>query len=340
MPATNDTPVAPARKPPAHAILVGQGPVVCGTDFTPNAASACTVAALLAVRAGAPLTLVHALPEPVAGDPIPAEALIEAASQALHEEAMRVQAETGVAVREALCRGAADEALIDTAGDQGARLIVVSSLGGKPAERWQLGSVTEATAQHSGVPTLVVRKPEGLLAWASQGHALRVTVAMDLTDSSRVALQWLADQRQLGAVDVEIAHVSWTPDERWLLAGEKLQPEAERAEVERMIRQDLRAIATDVLGARQETHVHVEVGPGWTPERLARMADDEHADLVVVGRHVGGRGRVAWHRSISRGVLYHSGRSVVCVPSTYPMQTRRPRRAARAGAHRAVIATG
>jgi nucleotide-binding universal stress UspA family protein len=119
--------------------------------------------------------------------------------------------------------------------------------------------------------------------------------------------------------------VYWPPDQfhRLGLTGVRAyvgpQPEVEQA-----LRAQLSVRLADVFGA---TTVPVLIQPsiGRVADRLARLATEEEADLLVVGsRHRTPLERVM-EGSVSGGVLHAAHVSVTCVPAAEHPATTRPR---------------
>jgi nucleotide-binding universal stress UspA family protein len=288
--------------------------VLCGTDFSTPAADAATVAALLAAKLQERLTLVHVVEVAVAalapGGPL--HTMYAPLPEHLEREAERLR-ELKAEVSAQVVVGVPDEVLVRIAEAEQARLIVLASLGRRAPLRWLLGSVAERTAQTAPVPVLVVRGSAAFQAWLGGDRPLRVMIGVDLSESARIALEWAAELRRLGACDFTVAHIAWPlgEQERRGIPGpvrlDRLHPEVEQALV-----RDVTTFMGESLGGP----ARVVVGPGLgRPDlHLAKLAASEQADLLVVGSHQRvGLSRV-WHGSVSRGALLNAAMSVACVP--------------------------
>lgn len=290
--------------------------IVCGTDFSKNAAQAAEAAATFARLLREPLTLVHVADE-AARTQLPTEireSLSTFSQQCLTDEGHRLEA-GGVEVREVFREGAPDEVLMDFANQPKTRLVVLSSLGRGAPAGWILGSVVERVAQTSPVPTLIVRSSEPFKAWAAGKRSLRVFVGADFSVPSDAALRWVAWLRKLGPCDVTIANLDQSlvdPDSKAELSplASKMLAKTEAVQV-RCFRERVR----EVLGPRR-VHVRIEKGWGRSDAHLLQLATEERADLIVVGTHQHqGPGRFG-SPSTSRGVLHYAQMSVACVPAT------------------------
>lgn len=288
---------------PATAGTTAAAAVLCGTDFSPAAEAAAGVAATLARRLEAPLQLLHAETHVAA----------PAVTERLEREAARLRT-TGGTVQAELARGLADEQLVVRAQPGRCRLLVVGALGGRTAGRWVLGSVAERAAERAAVPTLVIRSPETLAAWLRGERPLRVFVAFDFSRSAEAALAWVRELRELGPCAVVTGFVFWPPEQRTRLGGTgPLTLEGGSAEVLAMIQRDVRTRAAEVLGSG-DFEVRAEANWGRQDVRLAELAYECGADLIVTGSHQYHGFERLWHGSVSRGLLHHAAMNVAVVP--------------------------
>lgn len=289
--------------------------IICGTDFSVHAAEAANVAAAFSRLFDSKVTLVHAI-EPaeaaflkkrLAGD------LREEIADKLAGEAARLRV-TGARVAEELIEGAAPAVLAEAARKAKAQLIVVSSLGQVAPRQWLVGSVAERTAQLATVPTLVVRQPKPLLAWASGKRKLRVFLGYDFSLSADAALHWVARLLERRPFALTAACVAWLPGEtRRLGMGGEGTSEASASEIRELIERDLRVRCAEVLGKRK---VDIRVSSSWggEQEQLLREAAEHRADLIVVGTNQKRGMDRFWLGSVSRHILHHATANVACVP--------------------------
>jgi nucleotide-binding universal stress UspA family protein len=289
--------------------------IVCGTDFSPNAAHAADAAGALAAAFGVPLDLVHVADGFWRELSERAQApLLEEVGGRLHTEAERMR-QRGAAVQEKILHGVPDHALVSHAEQSGARLLVVSSTGRRAPARWLLGSVAERTVQTSPMPVLVVRDASPFVAWAEGKRRLRLMAAVDFSKSADAAIRWIAELRAVGPCDVIIAYSSWPPAERRRLGtgvrGTVLENDPE---IDTVLRHDLERKA-DLLPGEGEVRVRVESTLGPVSRHLVGMAAEEGVDLLVTGTHQREGTAQLWYGSVSRGVLHGAPMSVACVPS-------------------------
>lgn len=182
--------------------------MVCGTDFSENAAHATRAAASIARCLNEPLELVHVVPD-LAITGLPALVMFYAPLQELlAAQAERLTREFSIVIHPIVLEGPA-ERLVDFARNAKERLIVVSSLGARKQESWRLGSVAESVLQRSDIPVLVVREAASIEQWAGSKRALRILLGVDLGGSARPALRWVEALRQIRPSDVRVVQVAW-----------------------------------------------------------------------------------------------------------------------------------
>ncbi|MBL9168053.1 MAG: universal stress protein [Verrucomicrobiales bacterium] len=295
---------------------IGKPTILCGTDFSIQAAEATQVAAALAKRIGSRLFLVHAIDDSGLSSSYPdiLQTLSQRGRERLDQERVRLQP-TGCELVDEIVVGSAARALTTLAEREQASLVVVSSLGQIAPSRLLVGSVAERTAETAAVPTLVVRRSADLLNWAGGQTTLRVMVAIDFSESSLTALQWVKELSELAKCTVIAAHVNWPPEEaeRLGLSGSMSLTENPPL-VRQVLERDLGERVSEVFG---DLPVTLRVIPGWgrTDHHLLELAHDEKIDLLVVGSHQRqGLSRLRLG-SVSRGILHHAPMNVAIVPT-------------------------
>ena len=292
--------------------------LVVGTDFSENARAAGITAAALARRWNDTLALAHVLDESMS-QRLPEEVretLAASTNDRLHSEAEQLSSD-GVKVEEHMLSGAPEQALADLATQSDARLVIVSSVGHRPGE-WLLGSVAERTAEVSPVPTLVVRSAGPFEAWARGERPLKIFIAVDFTDASDRAVQWVKNLIAAGPCEIVLGYVDWPLGEEprlWL--GWTPLPSHEAPEVQTILKRELRDRAVTLL-AKTDVRVRSDPSIGRPDVRLIEIAREEEADLIVTGTHQRRGVTRLWHPSISRALLRCAPMSVLCVPVVSP----------------------
>jgi nucleotide-binding universal stress UspA family protein len=304
------------RGPYRHFMKTNKMRIVCGTDFSVHAAQASTVAALLAARLNETLILMHAV-EGAGLDPVAPEvrdAQVARAQDKLHREAERLR-KLGPTVREELCSGSPSERLVEAGQTSTTRLMIVSSLGRIAPSRFLVGSVAERTAEHSPIPTLIVRDSAPFEAWARGERPLRILAGYDFSPSSDAALDWIGELQRIGPCEVTVAYVAWPPREGGRLGLGETESRAELSpEIQKYLERDLKEKVILRLG---EKNVGIRVAASWgRPDpHLIQLASETQADLIVVGTHQRQGLSRYWLGSVSRAILHHAPASVAVVPA-------------------------
>lgn len=287
--------------------------IICGTDFSEHAREAGTLAAALAAKLKATLSLAHVFD--TSHYEVPSKEIMhylrESRETRLKREAERLR-RSGANVTEQLLRGSPALSLARAAEHSGADLIVVSSLGQAAPKGPFVGSVAERTAQNAAVPTLVVREAKSLAAWARGKHTLNVFIGYDFGDSGDAALRWSTFLTQIGPCKINVVYVAWPPDAamRWGIGDDQLALYYP-AKLEKLLQRDLREKCQQILG-NAKLRLQVAASLGRPDAQLMRIASSEKADLILVGTNQ--RRGLARLGSISRSVLHHASMSVACVP--------------------------
>lgn len=263
-----------------------------GSEMSERAAG---MAVSVARRLGGRLLLLHvpevlgldmawyteAAHDPGAGMVPVAELLAEARSQGeayLARSAAALQAD-GLTVETVLGRDVPSRAIVRTAEETGARMIVMATHGWGGLTRWAFGSVADKVLHTSATPVLLVR--------SGAGHVDPTLDQIMVTlDGSLAALQALEDVRDLAAAPgcrVLLVHVIEEP----LVAPEGARfltaQAAYRSKVERDLDDQVRALAADGIDA----HFDILAGDDVAEAILKRSRGTE-IDLVCLTTH--GRG--------------------------------------------------
>lgn len=286
--------------------------ILCGTDFSEAAGRAVHVAACLAARLQTSLHLVHAAQYAQGEESLLSQHV--AITQLLDRAAERARA-CGAHVRTQIEDGPPDEALLRVAKRDEAELIVVGALGTRLPGVWQLGSHVERLAQHSHVPVLVVRDDQALVSWLTERRPLRIVLGADFSPSSDDAARLVERWRAAAPCQVTAVHLYWPSEEfaRLGLSGVRsyLDPDPD---VTRTLVRDLKQRLAPKDDA-ESFEVVVEPHFGRLGDRLADIAAQRGADLLVVGSQARGLlGRVR-EASVSYWALHNARSSVLCVPA-------------------------
>jgi len=292
-------------------------PILCGTDFSANAAQAATAAAALAGRMGRPLLLMHAADEFNAhGESKQSLArFLRPVRQRLRAEAERLRG-AGAEVEVELRHGSgAVRAIADLAEQRFSPLVVVSAVSKTAFDRWTLGSVSESLAEAAAVPTLIVREAAPFEAWGRGERPLRVLVAVDRTNVSEAPLRWVRELLLSGPCEVTVAYVSRLVEERKRLGLDSMARTETMRDERQLLERELRGKIRGQFG-REPDRIVVEPIMSDPAARFISLAAEVQADVMVVGtRPRRGLDRL-WDLSVSRAIVRHAPMNVVGVPAS------------------------
>jgi nucleotide-binding universal stress UspA family protein len=290
--------------------------IVCGTDFSPAARAAATVAAQLALRAGSSLELLCATGDrDTAAQLADPPGTLDPASRAasMQAEVARVTS-LGAAVQGTLDASLPDRALALRARDAATSLIVLGAVGHRFLERVLLGSVAERVAMESSKPVLVVRDDRAWSEWARSERPLRILVAFDVGASASRALAWVAWLQRCGPLHVTICWVvnPALENQRFGATGEGAGVELLPKTRESLWREFQTLVGAD--GSFPSADLRLEPTLGRVDSALTSLATSLEQDLLVVGSHQRRGFERLWQTSVSRGALRHATMSVAVIP--------------------------
>ncbi|MFI5198273.1 MAG: universal stress protein [Thermoanaerobaculia bacterium] len=237
-------------------------PVLCAVDLTGLAETIVRFAGAFARLTGAPVTLFHARER---GDAADATARLAALDEGF--------AGTGLSVHTESAEGEPADSIVRRAAALGASAIVMGTHGGRGLERLMLGSVAESVLHRAGRPVATLRG-----SWHAEGPIRRIVCGADLEDA--VPLRYAAALARRSSAELVVVHaVKDLPEEgRHGLVPASYGP-ALLEEARRSV--GLVVASLDTPPGRVSTRVV----PGSPSHALVRIAEEESADLLVVGVH-------------------------------------------------------
>ena len=281
--------------------------LLVGVDFTPGSLAAAVRAAELAAQHGARLTLVHATTVPER--PVVPESMQAAADAYLDVLVRRLDGDRdrlatlrtelsahGVEVSQVLVDRFADDALVEAATELHVDLIVTGTSEQSKLRRWLLGSVTESVVRTAPCSVLVARTGD-----PERGFQ-RVVVGTDFSPPADVALERACDLAAPGAeLDVvhcfHLAFPAAAPDQ--LPLGPDPRTLHGQLSADALARGE--ALVAGI--ARPDLTVRFSVRDDTARHGLSDLAEEQHADLVVVVSH--------GHRGLRRAILGSTTEAVV-----------------------------
>lgn len=295
--------------------------ITCGSDFSDHANKVVLAAAALTARRSGMLSLVHVFDTRHYSNP--AKELLahlrdsrQKKLDALADRARR----RGAKVTSLLAEGSPATQLAEFAKKAGSQLLVVSANGQIAPAKWFAGSVTDQVAQASFIPTMVIRNPAAIEAWAYEKRPLNVLVAYDFSASAEAALLWTAALRKVAPCDVAVAYVASAANERarWRVAP-PMSPLYYPSGLKKFLVQELNHKCETVFG-EHAVKICVKADWGRPDSQFLETAGDSRVDLIVVGTSQ--RRGLARLGSISRAVVHYAHTNVACVPA--PMAVEKP----------------
>ncbi len=287
--------------------------IVVGIDFTEATAPALDQGLALALEHGSQLTLVHGSGVSESGMVVYAEGVrngetwtqyvsqrLDEAERGLKHAAERCRG-GGARVRTRLCDGPPEDAVLSTAQDVSADLIVIGTHARKGAERWLQGSVAERIVRGSERAAVLVAMPNTppLPRWQ------RVLVGTDFSENAHRALRFALS---LSAPDahIELMH-AYQPAPRYGLAPP--------ADLDAHARDRLQEHGNQLLAEHGGSGRTLRFGmaDGDPLTVLLSRLDGGEFDVLAVGSH-GRRGvRRLILGSVAENVIREANRSVLIV---------------------------
>ena len=256
--------------------------ILCPTDFSDFSERAYDYGLSLARHYKAELYLLHVVRPVIIGYPeyaIPDSVnefygeLREHAQDQLREFA-KVHAEGDVQAIVAVEEGVITESILDFARENSIDMIVMGTHGRRGFQRLTLGSVTERVLRRAGCPVLAVRRPaHDFVAPGSKGepvHLSKILLCSDFSECSDKALKYglsLATEYQS---ELLLAHVL-----------EHVPPVEQRETENARIIHLLEGKVPEEARSRYKIRPIVRAGKAY--EEIVKLAEEEQADLIVVG---------------------------------------------------------
>lgn len=189
--------------------------IICGTDFSENAAEAVATAAALAEKYHKSLEILHVADQFNAHGDNKTELSrhLRPARERLKQEIAKCSTSFDGVGGEVLHGQFAEDALVEFASEHPADLLVVSAVSKTAFDHWTIGSVSEEISETAPVPTLTVRSAKPFEAWVRGEHKLKVFLAADFSTHSDAALRWVGELRNLGPCEVTVVYVALLSEE-------------------------------------------------------------------------------------------------------------------------------
>ena len=271
--------------------------ILCPIDFSDTSRHAIEHALVLSRWYRAAITALHVYPRlaPIHDLPVPEDQGPDADVPRLREQTSAcfgAAAGVGIGVDVLVDAGAPAARILERASTLPADLIVMGTHGTSGFERLLIGSVTEKVLRKASCPVLTV-PPR--VHGASRLPFTRILCAVDFSESSLAALAAafsLAAQSSAALVVVHALEWPWQEPPRPTFEGLPPAQAAALADFRRYQYTSALARLDSLIPdeARAKSMPTLRVTDGKSHVEILRAADEEHADLIVIG--VRGRGQV------------------------------------------------
>jgi len=257
--------------------------LLVATDFSSTAAAAADWALAIARDCGGRIVLVHALPmygpvnDFIMSPPDLEEHLRGMAVQRLGERAAEL-ADSGIEVEPKLAIGIPSEAIVRTATEVGASLLVIGTTGMSGLAHLLLGSTAERVVQHAPCPVLSVHAGDAEAVRPIRSILLPTDFSRDALSAAHIAVEVLACSPErltlLHAFHLPVEYTAYGAIPTGLAFEEDVGGVAE---------QRLEEVATKL--ARDGLTVSSVAREGYPPEVIVEVAQEIDADVIAMGTH-------------------------------------------------------
>ena len=294
------------------------GSIVCGIDGSQESLAAATVAARLAERLGSRLVLAHVLEASTRfpyGHEFQAERRWRRAGGRVTSLFERIERRLSeVEADRRVLHGAPARALQVLAAEEEAALLVVGSRGRGALTAAVLGSVSSAVAQASDGPVVIVPPNAAQVSGSDQRDRSTVVCGVDGSDEAKAAARVAARLAGVLGLELVLVHAYEPGPSAAAIPAPGVGPPIDQEALDERQREGawslLEAVARDIEEAPTELRVEL----GAAASALDRSAQDEHAELIMVGGHGWGPLSSGLLGSTSARLAACASRPVVVVP--------------------------
>jgi nucleotide-binding universal stress UspA family protein len=193
---------------------------------------------------------------------------------------------SGLKVRLRLEEGPVATRILEVASQEAADLLVVGTHSRTGLPRAMLGSIADRMVRQATCPVLTVRpRPDS----APRREIRRICYATDFSPTARAAWPWVVAIASAAGAEVDLVHVTFEPVVDHHMPAEAIGRMAQflrdqgRIEVERFLERS----------TLPRERIHVHLSSGVSGEQIVHRAQEQAADLIVMGTH-GWSGVVRW----------------------------------------------
>jgi len=286
--------------------------ILCPIDFSSFSRDALEYAQVFARWFGARVTVLHTYAQPgfleiVVSMPIPIDR--DALQQHMDKFTKSVGA-TGADVETLLREGDAVAQIVDVAASLPADLIIMGTHGRGGFDRLTLGSVTEKVLRKVSCPVLTVTVPPDPESRTGASLFTQILCAVDFSDSSAAGLRYAISIAKDARAKLALVHVIEGPPD-----PERDMPADEMPEYLQKMVQDAEARLRQLVPAetRQVCQVSEVVRFGRSYVKVLHIAQEQRADLIVMGAHGANLINTMLYGSTTNHVVRQAGCPVLTV---------------------------
>jgi nucleotide-binding universal stress UspA family protein len=265
--------------------------ILCPVDRSEISRRALLVGAALARWHDARLRVMEVVSAPLPAPPAAVRGLSIEIRHRLLEELDRFAdpaRSSGVPMHFTVEEGNVVTAILEEASELPADLIVMGTHGRSGFDRLTLGSMTEKILRRAPCPVLTVPPSDTQVPLAGGPPFLRIVCAVDFSDSSLKGLEYALTLAQEDDAQLFVTHVLDWPDELSLAPALARVVADTRREWERDKADQLAQLIPE--SARTWCQPEHVLRIGSPARELLTVAEERHADLIVMGVH--GRGAI------------------------------------------------
>ena len=278
------------------------GNIVVATDFSPPAKDAFSRTLQLPLRTGASIELLHVMPDERDPDAAGLRELEAMRQLELARDEAVAALGTAAGIHASLVRGLPFATIAERAHHARADLVVVGRHGERSLRDLLIGSTAERVIRNGSTSVLVVGgKPAA--------HYRRPLVAIDMSPSSRLALELAAELRDPGLEAIDVLHVIDLPLRMYASEGQLVPAlERRRGELEHSVRAE---VVQFLAGVAAGVRWNLAIELGDARSTILEQARRRGSDLLALGT----KGRTGLTRvlvgSVAEGVIRHAPCDVV-----------------------------
>jgi nucleotide-binding universal stress UspA family protein len=281
--------------------------ILCPVDLSDTSARALDYAFMLARWYEAPLEALEVVwaavpPMPGVAPPVVTTEQLAETTAAL-EGFVRTRDTTGVEVTCTVRHGPVVTEILEVAKETATDLIVLGTHGRSTFERLMIGSVAERILRKASCPVFTVPHAS-IAAPRKAGPFEAILCPLDFSPASEKTARVALSLAEESGKKIVLLHVFDWPKEKSVPVGFGPDMSAERHQLQAGALTELRRYVADE--ARVWCTVEEQLAVGRPYEEILRVAEEQHADLIVMGVHARRGLQLGFFGSTTNQVVRHA----------------------------------